>query len=831
MDGLQPRALEIFLSAGEASGDLHASALTRRLKAALPSTRFTCLGGPALARAGANVLVSNRDLAVVGLVEVLKHARAITDGWRTIRRYLCQVRPDLVILIDFPDFNFLLMRLARRLGIPVFYFISPQVWAWRRGRVRALKRMADDLAVILPFEVDFYRSHGMKVHYVGHPLLDILEAAPSREEAARRYRRGENRRLVGLLPGSRRGEIAAMLPVLMGAAELMAARRPDVDFILPLAPDVSPELPGGLARPAAAAVSVVQGDTHGVIRACDLILAVSGTVTLEAAILGTPMIITYKVSPLSYRVGRRLIRVDRAGLPNLIAGRMIAPELLQDDATPEGLAREALDFLDSPGRLERQRRDLAGVREILGKPGAVDRTADLVLKRLAATASRPPRGRRSNPGREILPAWIRGIYGLGWSLIWPHALLYYRLRSWTDGKYAESGPARLGLHFPAVRPASFPLWVHALSVGETLSSAPLVRALKERWPEVDIVFSTATETGQRLARKTLSPWVRTFFYMPHDLPWLTEGLARRIQPRWFIQVETDLWPSLLCALHRHGIPSALVNGRLSPRSFRGMMRMKGLWGPLLTAFQAVFAQSEADRDRYMLLGVEPHRIHVSGNLKFDAAPAGLPPGEVSNLRDSIGLPGSRPVWIAGSTHQGEEEALLRVHAHLRRDLPDLFLILAPRQPARAGEVADLCRRRGLKSALRSRGETSREADVLILDSLGELGRFYAAADVAFIGGSWVPLGGHNPLEAAAQGKPACWGPHLFNFREMESELLGLGGYRRVASESELHGFLRACLTDPVLRGETLWRARTFLGKHQGVAERLAEALLGEGRQV
>jgi 3-deoxy-D-manno-octulosonic-acid transferase len=297
----------------------------------------------------------------------------------------------------------------------------------------------------------------------------------------------------------------------------------------------------------------------------------------------------------------------------------------------------------------------------------------------------------------------------------------------------------------------------------------------------------------------------------------------------FIQVETDLWPNLLCALHRHGIPAALVNGRLSPQSFRGMMRLKGLWGPLLRAFQAVFAQSEADRDRYVLLGVEPRLVRVSGNLKFDAAPAELTPSELASLRDSIGLAEGRPVWIAGSTHEGEEEVILRIHEHLRRELSDLFLILAPRQPARAGEIADLCRRGGFKPAQRSRGETTREGDVLILDTLGELGRFYAAADVAFVGGSWVPFGGHNPLEAAAQGKPACWGPHLFNFREMESELLKLGGYRRVECEAQLQDFLHACLTDPDLRGETLWKTRSFLGAHRGVAQRLAEALLGKGQ--
>jgi lipid-A-disaccharide synthase len=783
------------------------------------------MGGPALADAGATVLVDNRELAVVGLFEVLRHSRPIGAALIRIRRHLAEARPDLVILIDFPDFNFLLMRMAKGLGIPVFYFISPQVWAWRPGRIRTLKRLVDDMAVILPFEVDFYGRHGMQVHYVGHPLLDVLEGAPSREEAVRRHRPHGDRPLVGLLPGSRRGEVRTLLPVLMETAARIAKQRPDVQFVVPLAPSVEGGMLDGVMRKWPVPVRVVSGDTHGVIRACDLIVTASGTVTLEAAILGTPMIITYRVSNLSYRTGRRLIRVDRVGLPNLIAGRMIAPELLQHEATPERLAEEALGYLYDPGRLARQRTELAAMRERLGEPGAFDRTARLVLERLEAGVSRIQPSGFPTRTRAILPGWVRMIYGLTWSLIWPHALLYVLLRSWTDGKYAESGLRRLGLLPPEVGQGAPRIWVHALSVGETISSAPLIEALKSGWADADIVFSTATETGQRQARKSLSPWVGSLFYMPHDLPVVTEMLIRRIQPRLFILVETDLWPGLLCALGRHGVPSVLVNGRLSPRSFRRMLRLKALWGPVLRGFQTIFAQSEADRDQYVRLGADASRVQVLGNLKFDAAPAELPPSEVSSLRDSMGIAEGRPAWIAGSTHEGEEDLLLRIHRTLRRDLPDLFFILAPRHPARSAEILDLCRRQGMKSALRSRRETAGDGDVLILDTLGELGRFYAVADAAFVGGSWIPFGGHNPLEAAAQGKPACWGPHLFNFRELEAELLKLAGFRKVESEGELEGFLRDCLTKPELHDEAARGARELLERHRGVARRLVQSLI------
>ncbi len=856
MESLRPRAREIFLSAGEASGDLHGSELVRRLKASLPGASFTCLGGPALADAGANVLVENRELSVVGLVEVLRHGGAITDALRRIRQYLTNVRPDLVILIDFPDFNFLLMRIARGLGIPVFYYVSPQVWAWRRGRVRTLKRLVSDMAVLLPFEVDFYARFGMKVHYVGHPLLDVLEGAPSRAQAAQLYRRRDDHPLVGLLPGSRQGEVRTLLPILMESAARIGERRPDVDFILPLAPTVDPDLIDGIIRKWTVPVRTVRGDTYGVIRACDFIITASGTVTLEAAILGTPMIITYKVSNLSYQIGRLLVRVDRAGLPNLIAGKMIAPELLQREANPARLTEEALGLLNHPARLEQQRTELAGIRGLLGEPGVADRTASLVLNRLGAgrpendlhgskpadepaqtsnswspqtapvVCQAPGRSRSGRPRMgSLLPPWVRMAYGLGWGLIWPQALLYYRIRSLVDGKYAASHLHRMGLIPPDIKVDEPTIWIHALSVGETLSVAPLVRALNQSWPEAGIVFSTATETGQKLARKTLTPWVRSFFYLPHDLPLVMDRLVRRIRPELFIQVETDLWPNLLCALRRHGVAAALVNGRLSPRSFRRMLPLKGLWSRLLNEFQALFAQSEVDVNRYLQLGVEPARLHVSGNLKFDAAPPALPSSEVADLKESIGLPEGRPVWIAGSTHEGEEEPLLRVHAVLRRQLPDLLLILAPRQPGRGPEIIDLCRRMGLQVSLRSRGEIAEGRAVYLLDTLGELGRFYAVADVGFIGGSWVPFGGHNPLEAAAQGKPACWGPHLFNFRELESILADLGCFRRVDNEAELEGFLGLYLTDSILRAEASGQARGLVRRHRGVAQHLVRSLL------
>ncbi len=425
---------KIFLSAGEASGDLHGAALVKAILERSPHSRITCLGGDLLRSAGARVLVDNREVSVVGLSEVLRHASKIYEAWRNLTSFLVREKPDLIILIDFPDFNFLLGRFARRHGIKVFYYISPQVWAWRRGRVRALKSFVDTMAVILPFEEEFYRERGMKVHYVGHPLLDVLQKVPSRDEAQRKYRpHDRSGPVVGLLPGSRSGEIRSLLPLLLGTGRRILARFPQASFLLPLARTIDPALvleegasffharealashgdddsaslkshfqgmegphsmesvkgvetgghgeqlfPGGSLP-----LKIVRGDSYGVMQACDLLLCASGTVTLEAAILNVPMIIVYKVSPLSAFLARHLIHVSHAGLPNIIAGRTIVPEFLQDNAREDCLAEEAIFFLEHPHILELQRNQLAQIRGMLGAPGVARRVSELVLHTLA----------------------------------------------------------------------------------------------------------------------------------------------------------------------------------------------------------------------------------------------------------------------------------------------------------------------------------------------------------------------------------------------------------------------------------------------------------------
>lgn len=379
---LAPRT-KIFIVAGEASGDLHGAELVKALRHRLPAARLFGIGGPLMRKAGMEALFDCSSLAVVGLVEILEHLGPIVRAFRTTVRWLRTERPSLLILIDYPEFNFLLAGRAKRLGIPIFYYISPQVWAWRQGRVKKLRRLVDRLAVILPFEEVFFRDRGVPVTFVGHPLLDVVRASPSHDAFRAEIGLAEQEHLVGLLPGSRTGEVSRIFPIMAKAAEQMLASRPDLQFVVALAPSLDADGLWKKISPSPslrARLNTVAGRTYDFIAAADLLLAASGTVTLEAAILGTPMIVTYRVSPITARLARLLIRVPYASLVNLVAGREVVPELIQEQATPARLAREALALLENGHRLEAMRQDLEAVRRALGEPGAAGRAADLAVK-------------------------------------------------------------------------------------------------------------------------------------------------------------------------------------------------------------------------------------------------------------------------------------------------------------------------------------------------------------------------------------------------------------------------------------------------------------------
>ena len=379
----------IMMIAGEASGDAHGAKLVRAIAEKNPSVSFVGIGGDRMAAAGVDIRFDASRLSVVGLTEVLSRAGNIVRAMSTAKQLLRQ-RPGLLILIDYPDFNLHAAAYAKKLGIPVLYYISPQIWAWRSGRVHKIGRRIDHMAVILPFEEAFYRRHNIPATFVGHPLMDGASGntfnAPDGLQPGEYARRLGHAPVIGLLPGSRDGEIGLLLPVMLDAAEILTQRHPGIRFLVSCSASVSPAQLSGIisARRRQADIEVVSTGLADVYRQSTLVVAASGTVTLETAIEGIPMVVIYKVSPVSYRLGRALIRVDHISLVNLIAGRRLVPELVQDDASPERIAGTVTGLLSDTEELLGTRKDLMDLRRRLGQSGASDRTATIALELLAA---------------------------------------------------------------------------------------------------------------------------------------------------------------------------------------------------------------------------------------------------------------------------------------------------------------------------------------------------------------------------------------------------------------------------------------------------------------
>jgi lipid-A-disaccharide synthase len=367
-----------MLSCGEASGDLYAGALVAALRKREPDIDVFGLGGDRFAAAGGRRIADFHGLAVTGLTEALS---VIPRSLATLRRLVDaaeQEKPGAVILIDYPDFNFRLMTRMKRLRIPVIYYVSPQLWAWRAGRIKLMKRMVDRVLPIFPFEEAIYQRERMDVRFVGHPLVDLARAGTSREAFLRGLKLDPARPVLALLPGSRPNEVERLASVMAQAIPVIVAKVPDIQFVVARAPNLDDGLfePFGLSR---VTLRIADMQTDEVLNAADAVVTASGTATVQTALHGKPMAVVYKLSPMTYRIGKRMARVDTYAMVNLIAGERIVRELIQDDCTPEAVAAEAVALITDADYRRRMIGALENVRERLGGPGASDRAAEAVL--------------------------------------------------------------------------------------------------------------------------------------------------------------------------------------------------------------------------------------------------------------------------------------------------------------------------------------------------------------------------------------------------------------------------------------------------------------------
>jgi lipid-A-disaccharide synthase len=373
---------KILMVAGETSGDLHGAHLVEAIHQIDPEVQLLGVGGEHLARKGMKLLYHSQSLSVVGITEVLFKLRTILKALKGLKESLNQEKPNLIVLIDFPDFNLRLAKTAHQKGIPVLYYISPQIWAWRPGRVKLIAERVKKMVVFFPFEVPLYKAAGVDVEWVGHPLVDIVKPTLSKEEAFRKFDLDPQRRTVGLLPGSRIHEVKRLLPPLLASAHLLQKEIPDLQFVIPVAPGFTEETLSRWVRISPAPLKFIQGWTYDVMNISELLILASGTATLEGAILRKPMIIIYKASLLSYWIARAMVQVNHIGLVNLVAGKGIAPELIQKDVNPKRIAEEALRILKDSVLQEDMVESLTDVGQQLGSPGAAQRAARIVMSLL-----------------------------------------------------------------------------------------------------------------------------------------------------------------------------------------------------------------------------------------------------------------------------------------------------------------------------------------------------------------------------------------------------------------------------------------------------------------
>ncbi len=416
----------------------------------------------------------------------------------------------------------------------------------------------------------------------------------------------------------------------------------------------------------------------------------------------------------------------------------------------------------------------------------------------------------------------RTLYSFLLHLALPLILLRLYLRSRQAPAYRQRLAERFALALPPLRPGG--IWVHAVSVGESIAAAPLIRALRQRHPELPITVTCMTPTGSERIRALFDAEIRAgdvqHCYLPYDLPWAAARFLDRVRPKLALIMETELWPNHIHQCARRGIPTVLANARLSEKSARGYARFAGLTRPMLAEMDWIAAQTEAEAERFRRLGARAECVGVTGSIKFDLRIDPELQPRANALRASWGAE-RRPLWIAASTHAGEDEQILAAHRQLLASHPDALLILVPRHPERFDAVHALCRREGFATVRRSAAQPVTAQDqVLLGDTMGELLFLYALADVAFVGGSLVPNGGHNLLEPAALGLPVLSGPHLFNFLEIAAQLRAAGALGEVGDGEALARRLQHLLDDPQVRRRMGQAGLQTLRANQGALQRL-----------
>lgn len=415
----------------------------------------------------------------------------------------------------------------------------------------------------------------------------------------------------------------------------------------------------------------------------------------------------------------------------------------------------------------------------------------------------------------------RALYTLLFHLALPLVVVRLFWRARRAPAYRTRMGERFAVGLPDFKPGG--IWVHAVSVGESIAAAPMIRALSERYPELPITVTCMTPTGSERIRALFGDTVQ-HCYLPYDLPWAASRFLNRLQPKLAVVMETELWPNHIHECARRGIPVALANARLSERSARGYGRFSGLTAPMLAELSLIAVQTNTEALRFQQLGARETSVQVTGSIKFDLSIDPALPARAEQLREQWDAV-SRPIWIGASTHAGEDEILLSAHRLVLAEQPDALLILVPRHPERFRSVHELCSKQGFSTVRRSLQEPPQaDTQVVLGDTMGELLFLFALADVAFVGGSLVPTGGHNLLEPAALGKPVVTGPHLFNFLDIAAQLRDAGALAEIDSAPALASTIEALWNDPGRAAQAREAGLKVLKNNQGALGRLLQGL-------